>query len=113
KEFKKELTDEQKLEVMNISQNVLESGEYFQEVRNTLYIILLLGYVVILHSNLEKHQSSSRYDLEREERYHKKSELVQLLPLMSKTLKKMINVWWYLIHINNPEIGTENNNIQN
>ena len=113
KEYNVELTDEQKLEVMDTFQNELESEEFFQKRINTLYIILLLSYVVIMHSNLEKHQSSSRYDLEREERYHKKSELVQLLPLMSKVLKKMIDVWWYLLDINNPEIETESNNIQN
>ncbi|MHA1420289.1 MAG: hypothetical protein ACTSPO_15345 [Candidatus Heimdallarchaeaceae archaeon] len=104
KEYNVELTDKQKLEIHEKIQNNLKSGEYFQEVRNTLYIMLLLGYVAIIHSNLEKHQSSSRYDLEREKRYSEKSELVQILPLMHSTMKKMIDIWYYLIRINNPEL---------
>ncbi len=106
-EYSIELTNEQKLKVNEVFRNMLESGEYFQKVRNTFYIMLLLGYVVIMHSNLEKHQSSSRYDLEREKRYSKKSELVQILPLMYKIMKKMIVVLYYLININNPELESE------
>lgn len=107
KEYNVELSDEQKLKANEVFQNMFESGDYFQEVRNTLYTMLLLGYVVIIHSNLEKHQSSSRYDLEREKRYSKKSELVQILPLIYKIMKKMIDVWYYLIYINNPELESE------
>lgn len=107
REYSIDLTDEQKLKVNEVFRNMLESGEYFQKVRNTLYIMLLLGYVIIMHSNLEKHQSSSRYDLEREKRYSKKSELVQILPLMYKIMKKMIDVLYYLININNPELESD------
>jgi len=103
-EHKIKLTPEQQLQVTDEFQKKLESGDYFEELRNTLYTMLLLGYVVIMHANLEKHQSSARYDLEREKKYSKDSELIQVLPLMHKVMKKMIEVWYYLIRINNPDI---------
>lgn len=71
-EYNIEITDEQKLKINEKFQNMLGSEKHIQKIGNTLYIMLLLGYVAIMHSNLKKHQSSFRYDLERDKRYSKR-----------------------------------------
>lgn len=97
-----ELTDEQRIDAKNEMLNYLVSGQYFKELQNTLYVVLLLSYIVILSVNLEKHVSSSRYDI-REERYSKRSEIVKILPLMNKTMSKMVNTCYYLMYLNPEE----------
>lgn len=98
-----ELTDEQRLQVKKEGLNYLLKGDYFQELQNTLYIVLLLGFTVILSVNLEKHVSSSRYDINEEFRYSKNSSIVRILPLMHTTMKKMVETFWYLLSLNIPE----------
>ncbi len=94
------LTNEQRLEAKNKVLDYVISGQYFRELQNTLFVVLILSYVTILSVNLEKHVSSSRYDVREEDRYSKKGEIVKLLPLMNKTMKKMIDTYYYLISLN-------------
>ncbi len=97
------LTDEQRINAKNASLDYVISGQFFRELQNTIYAVFLLSYTVILSVNLEKHVSSSRYDI-REEKYSKKSEIVQILPLMNKTMRKMVDTCYYLIKLNPEEI---------
>lgn len=84
-----------------------EYNQFFQEqdqltlITNTIAVIILLSFITILSMNLDMHYERSRYPREKNDFYTKEDEIVKVLPLMMKTLSRIIGHYYYIISINN------------
>ena len=67
---------------------------------NTAAVAILLFFISILSMNLDMHYERSRYPKKVDEIYIKNDEIVKVLPIMMKTITKIIEHYYYVISIN-------------